>query len=117
MRSRALNKRIDIYQITNIVDDFGGSAITETLLNTSWADVKHININSPLSTELGVLDASDTVVIKLRKRNDLVIDLQTMYVLYRGDKYFIKSYPTNVNFEDSMIQFIAKRESLSQDNG
>jgi hypothetical protein len=36
--------------------------------------------------------------------------LQRIYLVYRGEKYVIKSYATNTNFEDNTITFIVTKE-------
>jgi len=109
MRSRAFNKRIDIYESTDVADGFGGNTVTNVLVTSSWADIKHVNINSNLSTELGILAASNSISLTMRKRNDITIDLETMFIMYRGEKYAIKSFPANVNFEDNVIKMICSK--------
>ena len=112
MRGRAFNKRVEIWQTTSVSDGFGGNINTEALLNTSWAKVETVSTKNrnALNTEFGLLDASNSVIITTRQRNDLTYDLQTMFVKYRGEKYIIKSYPTNKDFKDNTITFIATKE-------
>ena len=110
MRARSFNKRIEIWNTTTVSDGFGGNTVTDVLVTSSWANVNTINgKSSTLTTELGILEASSTIEVKMRKREDLTIDIDTMYVKYRSVKYVIKSNPTNVGFKDNIIQFIATR--------
>jgi head-tail adaptor len=111
MSSRAFNKRVEIWQTSVVADSYGGNTVSDELIKTSWANLKTLKSNSNLITDLGLLDASNSIVITVRKRNDLTYDLQTMYIKYRNEKYIIKSYPANVNFEDNIIQFICTKES------
>lgn len=112
MRSRRLNKRIEVWSATPTSDGFGGNTITEALLTSSWAEIKTAKPNrSDLTTDNGILDTNNSVVITLRKRNDLTYDSQIHFFKYRGEKYIINSFPVNVDFEDSFIKIICTKES------
>ena len=116
MRSRGFNKRISIYETTPVSDGFGGNTVTDALLVTTWANIKTFSINSRNTTDLGVIDLNNSIIVKTRKRNDLTYNIQTQYIIYRDEKYTIVSYPVNVDFEDNTIQFIATRDSLKLTN-
>ena len=111
MRSRGYNKRIEIWSISLTADSFGGNLVTESLLSNSWANIKTLDSRSGLVTDFGLLDASTSLVITMRKRNDLVYDIQTMFIKYRNEKYIIKSFPINKDFEDNSISIVCVKES------
>lgn len=111
MRARKYNKRIDVYQVTNVSDGFGGNGVgVPTLIARSWC--KLITLNKlDRNTDVGIIDTIDTIVIQLRKRNDLDYNSKNMYFVYRSEKYIMQSEPINVGFEDREIQITLKRES------
>jgi len=111
LRARGFNKRIDIYQTTKVSDSFGGYTNDASLLASVWANISTINVSKGSSniTAFGVIDVNNSVIVTIRKR---AIDIETMYIMYRGFKYTISSSPVNPNFEDSILQFIATKESL-----
>ena len=112
MRSRGFNKRVEIWQTSIVSDGFGGNITTSALLNSSWAKIKTLDVNrSTLATEFGVLDTSNSIEVTMRKRKDLVYDAQTMFLMYRSEKYIIKSFPVNIDFEDSYIKIICTKEA------
>ena len=113
MKSRAFNKKIEVWQLDKVADGYGGYTTSESILLNSWCNLKTLNANSNLNNEFGVLDASNSIIVTLRKRNDLTYNLQTMFLKYRGQKYIIKSFPVNKNFEDSNITIVATKESNS----
>ncbi len=114
MRSRKLNKRIEIWELTQVSNGFGGYTVTDSLLGSSWCSVKTFQAGrfSNLS-EFGIVEGSKSVLFTLRKRNDLVYDLGTMYIKYRDVKYTISTAPTNVDFDDKYITFIGVAEKKS----
>ena len=118
MRSRAYNKRFDLYESTSVADTFGGFTNTTALLSSSWAKIETFNLGSrdSNSTDFGLLDVNNALKITTRKRNDITYNSTTQYIMYRGVKYNITTSPTNVNFEDNMIQFIAVKSSSKEDN-
>jgi len=111
MRARGYNKRIEIWLTTLVPDTFGGNTVTESLLNTSWAKIETAKPSrGDLKTDSGILDASNSIMITLRKRNDLNYNMSTMFVKYRNEKYIIDSFPANIDFEDSTIKIVCTKE-------
>ena len=112
MRVRGFNKRIEIWSTANVSDGFGGSKVTSTLLSNSWANIKTYQAGKGNNlTDFGIVDANNSILITVRKRNDLVYNVETMYVKYRGVSYTISTAPTNINFNDSYITFIGSTNS------
>jgi len=119
MRSRAYNKRFDLYESTSADDGFGGFTNTVALLTTCWARIATFNIGSrdSNSTDFGLLDANNALKITVRKRNDITFNSETQYIIFRGEKYNISTSPINVNFEDNIIQFIVVKATGKVTNG
>ena len=111
MRSRKLSKRIEIWQTSNSPDGFGGNTVVETLITSSWAEVITLN-NTNRSTDIGVTSATNTIKIKLRKRNDITYNGINQFIKYRGYKYIIQNQPFNVGFRDEVIEILAVKEEI-----
>ena len=118
MISRNYNKIIEIYETQNVSDGFGGYNTTDVLLSKSWCNLKTFNAGSKNTNavEFGVLDISNSILITLRKRNDLDYSSKTNFIKYRGEKYVIATSPVNVDFNDTVIQFIATKVSDNSEN-
>ena len=111
MRARKYNKRLEVWQTAPLDDGFGGETASETLLSSTWC--KFITLDRlSRSTDFGVTDTTDTLIIQLRKRNDLTYTSKNQFFKYRGLKYIIQGTPINVGFEDREIQITLKQESL-----
>lgn len=112
MKSRAFNKRIEIWETTKVPDGFGGNTVSESLLKSTWANIKTLSSErqDQLTTQFGLLDASSTIQITVRKRNDTVYDYQTLFIKYRNAKYAIITYAVNEGFEDRIEKFICAKE-------
>ena len=111
MRSRKLSKRIEIWQTSNAPDGFGGNTVAETLITSSWAEVITLN-NTNRSTDIGITSATNTIKIKLRKRNDITYNSINQFIKYRGYKYIIQNQPFNVGFRDEVIEILAVKEEI-----
>lgn len=109
MKARKYTKRIAFYQTVAVADTYGGSTVSETLVATSWANVK-TNNNVQRLTDLGITDPVNTIVINTRDRNDIDYNAVNQYILYRGVKYIIQNATINVDFNDVDIEIIATRE-------
>ena len=105
MRSRALNKRIDIYETTPTSDGFGGSTSSVALKATVWASLETLKASRNY-LDLGLDFTRLNIKVTTRERSDFDYNSSGMYFKYRGKQYTIKSYPINANFEDAFISFI-----------
>ena len=115
MRSRKLSKRIEIWQTSNVSDGFGGNTVAEILIASSWAEIITLNdVNR--STDIGITSSTNTIKVRLRKRNDITYNSINQYLKYRGFKYIIKNQPFNVDFRDDVIEIIAVKEGLKTAN-
>lgn len=97
MQSREYTKRIDIYQVQEVPDGFGGNVVSSELLASSWA--KLVNQNTSIqqrSTTLGITDLYEPLIFRLRFRNDLPYNGRNLSLNYNGESYVIKSI-TDVN--------------------
>ena len=115
MRSRKLSKRIEIWQTSNVSDGFGGNTVAETLIASSWAEIITLN-NTNRSTDIGITSATNTIKVRLRKRNDITYNSVNQYLKYRGFKYIIQNQPFNVGFRDDVVEILAVKEELKTAN-
>jgi len=112
LKSRSYNKRVEVWITTATPDGFGGYTVISELLTGSWAKLETVDLFSQnvLNTQYGLNDSANSIKVTVRKRNDLIYDLQRIFLVYRGQKYIIKSFATNTNFEDNTITFVATKE-------
>ena len=108
MSARKLNKRIEVYQTTSVSDGVGGSTVTDNIITTTWAKLE--TLDSVEVTVLGLSYTKESLTVTTRKREDFQYNSKTIYIKYRGVKYTIASFPTNENFTDAFITFIAQSE-------
>ena len=108
MISRRYTKQVTFYQTAQVADGYGGFTVSETLVATSWADIK--SGNSKRLVDLGITDVANAIVLKLRYRNDIEYTAANMYVKYRGVKYIIQSAVMNIDFKDTEVELIAMRD-------
>ena len=115
MRARKYNKKVELWQTTKADDGFGGQYNTDSLITNTWANIKTLD-RANRSTDEGITDAFSSLVLTLRKRNDISYNLPNMYFKYRGLKYIIQQQPINKNYEDNEIEIIVTRQSVKDVN-
>ena len=111
MRSRALNKKIEVWQTRNVADGYGGNTQTDNLIDYTWASVKTITTNK--ISELGLDYTKEVLQITVRKREDFNYNSKTIYIKYRDNNYTISSFPSNKDFTDAFITFLAVQQKPS----
>ena len=117
MRSRRFTKRIEFWQTSNVPDGFGGNTEAEELITSSWAFIKSAGINSKYTsraTDIGITNTTDSIIIRLRKRNDITYNSINQFIKYRGKKYIVQNEPVNIDFNDAIIEIIATREETKE---
>lgn len=113
MRSRRFRKIIEIWQLSDVSDGFGGNTTSETRLTSTWADIRSLSANNrygSTSTDSGINHAQLGVMVTVRKRNDLTYNTLNQFIKYNDKKYTILSFPENKNFDNSTITFIAVKQ-------
>jgi hypothetical protein len=110
--SRALNKVIEFYQTKNVSDGVGGYKVFNEYITESWAEVKTFNNGSRSAdlSQFGINDTSSAILITTRKREDINYNSVNQFIRYGGVNYVVTTYPTDVDFKHSFIQFIAVRQ-------
>ena len=110
MRSRELNKRVEVYSSTLVDNGFGGNTSTPTLVTTLWCKVENSNLKRSFAAanlaELGTIDTQRSVLFIFRLNPNLVIRAKDHYLRYRNKNYQIGVAPTNSNFEDNYVTMI-----------
>ena len=109
MRARKLRKRLEVWETGQVGDSFGGYTVSETKLGDSWADIRTLDRNIDV-TQFGIQNTDLAVEITLRKRSDITYNGINQFFKYKGDKYNVISYPTDVNFDGSTIKVIAVKQ-------
>ena len=109
--ARQFNKRIEVWQTVPVADGFGGkrkTANSDNIITTTWAKLE--TLDSTQVTALGLDYTKSSLLVTVRKRNDVIFNSKTLYIKYRGNKYTITSFPTDENFIGAFITFIAQIE-------
>jgi len=111
LKARDYTRRIDFYQTAAVADGYGGNTVSETLVATSWANIRTPKDSQRLM-DLGVTDPTNTIIITLRHRNDIDFNAVNQFIKYRSVKYVITNAPINLGFGDVEIEIIATRQAL-----
>ena len=109
MRSRRFRKVIQVWQNTAVSDSYGGSTITPTKISDTWADIRTVNKKVDLS-DYGLNNSQLAVEVTVRKRSDFSYNSSNQFIIYNGQEYTIVGFPTNTNFDNSTITFLAVKE-------
>ena len=116
MRARGFSKRIEIWQTFEQDDGYGGHTLIDAQITTTWAKVNTFgNKSSKYSSKLsdfGISDTQTAITVQVRKRSDFDYNSLNQFIMYNGVKYTIATFPTDNNFNHSIIEFIAVREVL-----
>ena len=80
--SRKLSKRFELWQTSSVDDGFGGEISSyDILITSSWAEIKTMNAGKMnRSTDNGITSATNVIVIKTRKREDLTYNNINQYI-------------------------------------
>ena len=84
MRSRGLNKRIELWNTVPVKDGAGGSTNYDQLISSSWAKVETAKATASKLNEIGLDDLSEKLLITVRFRNDLPYNGTNQFIMYRG---------------------------------
>ena len=110
MRARKYHKKIEVWQTAPAEDGYGGGGTTTSLVTSSWCNIITDN-KAKGGTEDGETTTYETIIVQLRKRNDITYTSNKQFFKYRGFIYQIKSNPVNVGFDDREIQITLERDS------
>jgi len=92
MKAREYSKRIEVWEVGQPVDDgFGGTIIGDpTNIANSWSKLVTNGLGRK-AYNLGLVEFNDPLLFLVRGRNDLPYNGRNLYLMYRGEKYIIKS--------------------------
>lgn len=113
--ARKYNKRIEIWQTTEVPDGFGGNTINTAKIGASWAKIKTSANNRTITqrlTDLGIINQELAIIVTCRKRNDLPYNPINQFLKYRGDQYVIKTV-TEKDLGNVEVEIIATREPIT----
>lgn len=117
MRARRLSKRVQIWQTEIVPSQFGGNLVKYYQITDSWAEVKTLSDSSKYTSknnDFGITDRHNSIIVKMRKRNDITYNSINQYLVFKGVKYMIAVQPTDTNFDNDSIVLIATRESIKE---
>ena len=109
-RSRNLRKRIEIWETSKVPDGFGGNTIEAIQLTQTWADIRTLSISNKYGKSpeaVGIFDPGTAIIVKVRKRRDLIYNSINQFIVYNGIQYTIVTNPTNKDFNNQYVEFIA----------
>ena len=120
MRARKYNKRVELWQTTgndgSSRNEYGGSYGEPVLITKTWCRVitlqSRVGASENRSTNFGITDTNDTIIIELRKRNDLQYNSLNQFFSFNGNRWNIQGTPINKDFDNREIQITLKRESI-----
>jgi len=104
MLSRKYTKLISIWKTTNSEDGFGGSVVTDMLVNNVWGNVK--TKNAYRQNENGQNDNFVQVVFVIRNRYNMDLSIKDNFIKYNGLVYNIDSIE-NVDLNNIDIEIYA----------
>lgn len=109
MKPRKLKYRIDVYRTVPVSDDFGGYVINddasnETLIGSSWCNVKTIPVNK--LEEYGLDINQKAIRVNVRRRNDLDYEQEGLFLKYKGVRYTVNQVVEH-NIDGFHFQIIA----------
>lgn len=92
MKAREYSKRIEVWEVGQLVDDgFGGTTIGDPIrITATWAKLQTNGLGNK-AYNLGLVEFNDPLLFLVRGRNDLPYNGRNLYLMYRGQKYIIKS--------------------------
>lgn len=104
MLSRKYTKLISIWKTTNSEDGFGGSVVTDMLVNNVWGNVK--TKNAYRQNENGQNDNFVQVIFVIRNRYNMDLSIKDNFIKYNGLVYNIDSIE-NVDLNNIDIEIYA----------
>ena len=115
MRGRKYNRVIEFWQVTQTPDGYGGNIVGDELIARSWCDITTANNSKTLSylDNIGITDITNTIIVKLRHRNDINYNGINQYLIYKNNKYIIKGV-LNIDLNDVDIQIVATKEQTNE---
>jgi hypothetical protein len=97
MLARTYDKRVEIWNLTEVSDDFGGFIVSESLLIKRWANIE--TKNAIRTTDNGKIENFYTTIFKFRGINSFMLSEKLNYIKYKGNKFVIDRIE-NINLVD-----------------
>ncbi len=108
MTGRDLNKEIEVYTSDYTQGASIFQTVAETLVGTMRANIKSIRPGqSTMLKDYGTVDPQRAIMITVRSRHTIQLNGKNHHIKYRGKTYSITTAPTNKDFTDQFISFIA----------
>lgn len=108
MRSRKFRKQIGVYKASAVADGYGGNTVSSELVANVWCDIKTLDRGD--MTDYGLDTATLGIEVTARKPDIFDYSPENIFIKYNGEDYNIAGYTENVNFDNSIIKFVAVKE-------
>lgn len=109
MRSRALNKKINVWNRTQTSDGFGGFTMQSVFIANSWAKIETAKTTARDLNNIGIENESINLMITVRYREDLQYTGINQFITYRGVSYAFTLAPNEVNLNNTFVKLVATR--------
>ncbi len=100
-----LRKQIEVWKTASVVDEYGDGNVTSEKLYDMYAEL--LTLSSRDVTEHGLDNKELNIKVLVRKPDVFDFNAKIHFIKYLGESYTIKSFPTNPNFDNRYITFIA----------
>ena len=115
MRARKYDRRIGVYKTTLSADGYGGNTVTESYIGESWCKIATVSNNSRYAgrlADLGITEPLEALIVTMRYRNDIALDIISYYLVYNGYKYVIQSL-TNIDLKNVDMELICVQKGTT----
>ena len=89
MLSKSYDKRVELWEVSDIDDGFGGFVTSETFIVKRWCNIK--TKNSFVNKNNGKVENFNTTVFSFRGINNFSLSIKINFLKYKGIKYVINS--------------------------
>lgn len=108
MLARSYDKRIDVYEVTSVPNEFSGHTTIETLRIETWAKLTTNGLGNK-ATDMGLTSFENPLLFQVRWRSDVEYEGRTMLVKYRGDSYIIQAVRV-INERNREVEIFCARQ-------
>lgn len=109
MRSRGLNKKINIWKRNQVSDGFGGFTMQDEFITNSWAKIETAKTTARDLNNIGMENMSINLMITVRYREDLQYTGINQFISYKGVSYAFTLAPNEVNLNNTFVKLVATR--------
>lgn len=90
MIARKYDKIIEVWGLTTVEDEYGGSTPIEALAFKAWAKITTNGLGNK-AIDMGITQFQDPILFQVRYRPDYEYNGKNLTVRYRNDTYIIQA--------------------------